>query len=1337
MREKKLKPSIMLAALAVTILAATAIGVYSNTPRDISAATGVIDVLNVGMCTTTDDSVFKESDCDDGDTSGDDYDVAGRDELNEVDRDMFYATYAYDPKTASDNPRAILQDTDLLKVRITDSGRDRRTGILVRGAGFEDHTYGANTFQRGIRTHIDFPGSGCADGELPACELNRYIATTLEKEDIPASDALFADFTNERLFFGKLRSDDAGADLRGPNGAIGGGDDVDSIVGCTSEACNELRNAIIQNSGPIGFGFRRGTSGEDDGRGNKFPPLALNGLIKIYGYEIDEGYGAHELEGTSTTAPTAANWPADDRKIKELIEARVIELDEDRGQGSRNGQGDGDDIAPWLTLNATVQSGKDIVIVAIYYQTSGYEELRGNAKESNYSMAEGDSDPTADEAPTIPVFTDDEMDDDDALVVKVEGDEGDGAVNIWLKETGRFDGVYEGYIRLTDANGRGSDIDDAVQDEGDDRSDWGYTIGHGTYDSTFVPDGSPSNTQASIIDVEEAAVVGVDQGPVKITYKDSDGKTRTYNVQIDIAPPTIAVTTPENGSTTSDSSPSFEGTFDDIGAGLAKDSFRLYADNNDDDDQDPNAVLKSTVFTHGVTTTGATVEVRNDYRGYDTNDDDAEQNRFAVFDKSAIYFGSEDCDETDDACYIESRRYDDGDSSSRFDEDVRITGVETRNTEVLVDFQALVLDMAGNIGFSDAHEALPTFIGDLGTKSDDRKSSRDNVIGWYSRHTVLIDDKEPDFNRDRSVTGFYGSDKDGNPIVNKSGIMLVFNDKIDRNSVTTSTFSVELDDGNFGSVQDLDVDSDDPTRVYLLMDTPLKADATPEISIATGQSVEDLAGNETTSTEADEFEAKDGIAPTFTLSLRDGSGTGTGNEGPESLTKNTIVVRIASDERIQGAPRLTVVCDDLQWIDNKGTTTGTSATRDDETKKVSNLVDGLSGTISGNPNPREDDGRTRNFTCGKPVNASGDTAPAASAANRYTLQDTAANSRAGDAWEYTWRNLTGTSELEPGKLQVIVWGRDRSSFEKHDGSVTTLNNWESASTSFTFDNELKSPLTSAGGEVLPADGTEVSEVRPFILLEFSEGTTVTLDSVTIDDTAVTMDRLSDGRFVYWPPNLGFGDHTVKVEATDAAGNEQSFEYDFKVVQRKDFVIELLAGWNAISLPADPIDSTLGAVFTNPMVDSVLGWSADNEGSWRFAVRQDGVWSTSDQFGTLTDIEARYGYWVHSEGFIRQPVQLATIRRGQDTPRPRGIETNKGWNFVGVVDQDGDQTEDHFNDALRDSDLNPINAENYLGESFTRAYTWNPTFNRFDTLDRDENVQIGQGIWVFYGEGIAP
>ena len=57
-------------------------------------------------------------------------------EVEEV--STLYATYAYDPKTASDEPRVIMQDADLIKISISDSGRDKRTGVLIRGASNGD-----------------------------------------------------------------------------------------------------------------------------------------------------------------------------------------------------------------------------------------------------------------------------------------------------------------------------------------------------------------------------------------------------------------------------------------------------------------------------------------------------------------------------------------------------------------------------------------------------------------------------------------------------------------------------------------------------------------------------------------------------------------------------------------------------------------------------------------------------------------------------------------------------------------------------------------------------------------------------------------------------------------------------------------------------------------------------------------------------------------------------------------------------------------------------------------------------------------------------------------------
>ena len=336
--------------------------------------------------------------------------------------------------------------------------------------------------------------------------------------------------------------------------------------------------------------------------------------------------------------------------------------------------------------------------------------------------------------------------------------------------------------------------------------------------------------------------------------------------------------------------------------------------------------------------------------------------------------------------------------------------------------------------------------------------------------------------------------------------------------------------------------------------------------------------------------------------------------------------------------------------------------------------------------------------------------------------------RPGENWEQTWLNPSGANaELNDGALTVVAYARDRSGYE--------LENWGAASAEFTYDTDLASPL-NGGGELQPDDGDTSKEVRPFVLIDFSESTTVTLDSVQLDDVEIAseFERPEPNRFVYWPLSLVRGDHEVEVEASDAAGNEVSFEYSFTVEERGDFLLNLLAGWNAISVPADPVDTAIGAVFTNPEIDTVIGWDTDG---WRIAVRRDGVWESNHQYGTLNEIRAKYGYWVKSNNFVRQPIALTANDRGVGGPRtPVSIDTNPGWNFVGVIDQDGDQTEGDSGLSLKAGN-EAVSANEYLGSSFVRAYTWDATFNRFDVLKGDVPMTIGQGVWVYYEGGIAP
>ncbi len=1233
MTEKRFRINTALAAIAVIALAVMAIGVHSIVPT-ASAATGTIDVLNVGTCLTTDDpdaddAIFEASDCNDG--GGGDYDVAGRDDVLQV--DDVYATYAHDPKTGAEAPRAILENSDLIKVSISDPGRDRRTGVLVRGAGWiEDPSDDPDAMDDGL----DLAGADGSDLDTEPDTLRQVAYESLKDIEDLGTAADVAYYGTDEFYFRLIQSNRS-----------------DTKV-----------NSVISQVGNVGFEFARtGTS--------PFPPMDVDGIIKVFGYETDR----------PVTVATPPADPTTSTPLLDLTASGDVRLDEDSSTGNRNGIEGGGDIAPWQVLQGGLSSGKVFAIVAVYYQTSDYEMLTGDLVYQTAGFGtEITTDDTFNNGVGDPIFTADEIEDNDKLVVKVEGDNDDGPVNLMLRETSRFSGRYEGYIRLTDADGRGPD---------DDRN-WGRELG-----------------DATTADMNGPAVVGVQSGPVEITYKDSDGSTQPLRVQIDIQPPTITVDSPSSSSSTTDASPDFEGTFEDGDSGLMEDTFRLYVDNSKDEgDSDPVLDLPS-----GVRANNGVVQIRREFIGYGNSDNEP----YGVLGEGDLFFGVTKAPSNGiaPALYVESRGIEDGDMSGLFDDGVSLTIPDLRGDSLPIDFQALVLDLAGNVGFSDADQAAPTFIDDLGTSADDDRDEigTHNVIGWYSRHVLTYDDEDPGFDKDKSVTGFYGSDSKGKPIPDKRGILLVFNDDIDPASITTRTFDVELDDETDASIVDVDVHD---KRVYLKLANELAPDETPSIAISNGEIVEDFAGNRTDHGDEDPFDAKDGIAPTLTVTLSGGSGTGDGNEGPSALTKNTIDIHIASDESIQGAPRLAVVCNNLAYTEMID---GENVARD-----VDDFVDSRSGTYGSDPGG----GNQPTFKCGADDEAG------------LSLTTVSAYSRGGETWEYTWRNFTGGGALPEGGLTVVAWAQDRSSYEGVKGG--TSKNFGAGSAGFTFDRDLLSPLTEAGGEVLPKDGDDnVTEARPFVLLRFDENTTVTLESMTIDDTDVTPDVevLGDNRFIYWPLSLNLGEHTVDVEAVDAAGNERDFDYEFTVVTKGDFIIELLAGWNAISLPADPVDKTLAAVFTDSDIDSVLGWDASNpESPWRFASRQEGVWSTSGQFATLSDIEARYGYWVHSMGFIRQPVALESRTRGGQFPTPIEIGLVDGWSFVGVVDQDGDQTEDDFNTALLNSDRVPITAKSYLGD-YSRAYTWDATFNTFNSLEANEPMMIGFGVWVYKGSALAP
>ena len=922
----------------------------------------------------------------------------------------------------------------------------------------------------------------------------------------------------------------------------------------------------------------------------------------------------------------------------------------------------------------------------------------------------------------------------------------------------RFSGIYEGYIRLTDADGDGSveDNESILTATRRAKDNWGLATG----DATGHED-------------DEYAVIGVESGPVTITYKDSNGDTNTISITIDKDAPSIQVDSPIDGTASTDDSPELIGSFiDGGGSGLREESFKIYADNRPDSKDDSTAVWELGVLGaidadkpgnradsgHVCIDTddedamtgyqvcddpvASSASLRAQYFGYRTGAE-----TFGIIHSADIYhdpdgFTTTEGEDHDTYKTADAEQFEDGDVEGEFDTIVRIDFPQSPEDDGrynnIIDIQAVVIDIAGNIGFSDADPSAPTFIHDLGTAKDRDDDDKHNVLGWFSRHVYYLDDVNPYFQENQSATGFF-IDADGDESINNSGVMVVFDGPLDPATVGIGSFDVALDaPGGDATVVDAAVDG---KKVYLLLEEELAPDSTPSVGLAAGQAISDLAGNESTDRRLDGIELSDGILPTFLVTLSGGTGLNedVDGEGPTELTKSGIKLSIAANETIQGAPQFAVVCSNLLWDDDaEGTSPGKFASNRTgafTTGEINAAGPDETNHTSDDAVP-SDDGEIsdRRTMCPDGDDSEEDLD------DYFDVARSNAHRRAGNNWEFDWSNLSDNQELANGDLVVIVWGRDRSSYMRDKARVL---NYSASTADFAYDTDLKAAWEESG-ELVPAKDEDVFEVRPFVLLDFGgEGTSVDVTTFEVDgvDYTAEVQELEDNEFVWWPEPLAIGTYEVYVEANDAADNQEDDTYSFEVKERAPFVLDLLAGWNAISFPANPVDRALHAVFTNTAIDQVIGWNVTEPVSpWRMATRVDGVWTTSEDVATLNDVEARYGYWVHSQGFITQAVKLAGKgdRATDGQPNPANIPTDEGWNFVGVVDVDGDQTQDDAGETLRNSNNDPITAAEYLG-NYTRAYTWSHINNTWDVLKNDEGIVIGSGVWVYYtaGHDIAP
>jgi len=299
---------------------------------------------------------------------------------------------------------------------------------------------------------------------------------------------------------------------------------------------------------------------------------------------------------------------------------------------------------------------------------------------------------------------------------------------------------------------------------------------------------------------------------------------------------------------------------------------------------------------------------------------------------------------------------------------------------------------------------------------------------------------------------------------------------------------------------------------------------------------------------------------------------------------------------------------------------------------------------------------------------------------------------------------------------------------------------------YTLDLIVEAPKST------PANAGTTTQSNPFLTTDFTTGgtaeqSTVTVVSATLQVASATaLDVTSsvigsaDGKKFFFQPTTALTNakHTYVLKVADAAGNKSTTTTTFTKTDRKDFELELFAGWNVVSVPSNPLVTDIGSVMTNAGIKQVVAYDATTPSQpWRIASKVgSGAYSSQTTPG-LTSVTAGPGYWIETSDFEDQKIALeGPAGPGDARPGLTTIATNSGWNLVGVVDQSRVQTQSGNKGATltrpdnAGADLAVTVATYFNTVNNGRAYVFNTVSSEFRELANANAVTIGTGIWVY-------
>jgi len=315
-------------------------------------------------------------------------------------------------------------------------------------------------------------------------------------------------------------------------------------------------------------------------------------------------------------------------------------------------------------------------------------------------------------------------------------------------------------------------------------------------------------------------------------------------------------------------------------------------------------------------------------------------------------------------------------------------------------------------------------------------------------------------------------------------------------------------------------------------------------------------------------------------------------------------------------------------------------------------------------------------------------------------------------YEYTWADLSVTDN---GTYELPITATDIAGNENSTVSIA-LNVIADTVAPVITDPAITYPFDLSSA--MPGDGVTISA-------NVTED--IALDSVTAECDAfagpVTMlDADEDGIFTGTAAiaeDAAKGDYTITITAADIAGNEATDETLTLTVNPAvtGYELNLVKGWNLISLPLIPLDTDITVIV------SASNLASENVSSVGIVRAYDPETAGFPYYmpetgsGELTKMHDGYGFWV----FMNEDDTLTII--GRQWPAPPAVmptyQVVPGWNLIG------------FKSLNDDEETNYLASLNYsdLFDPYPVIWSYNAVAGAYQNV-KGGTMIVGHGFWIW-------